>query len=386
MKNVKDKFFVIPIVILQCLASIITMNSMFYSAAASVEVGSSVVIYLITSILGIIYIFYVGLNIFKSKFVFSLLLYVGYFVFNSFFNNVNLSRIIANSAWVVISIIGFAIGYRNQRIEQINSIAKYAIIISLPLICVLISKYSLLNFGGEDVAKDAFFICSFLFPWAFLLKKTSLKQMVVIVLFLLFGLISLKRTLILVMVLAAFLYINFWMKQNSYGLVKRTIFFLALIFFAVLILGDSILTEQISGRFSNIVDDGGSGRDLIYALVLSDIAKYTPVELLFGRGLSSVSDLVGMDAHMDFLQIIHSLGLFGLLLYIYIYVNIVLSCLKYNRMKTCNDQLRYTPLITFLIFIIMANLNCFIFNPSFITPMMFVLSFQLGILFNRIKM
>ena len=96
---------------------------------------------------------------------------------------------------------------------------------------------------------------------------------------------------------------------------------LALVILFVIIFSFSPLSKDIiantSDRFLSIGEDGGSGRNTLYFQIWTDISSnYSTQDILVGKGFSSVSHLVGMDAHMDILQILHSLGFIGLIIYL----------------------------------------------------------------------
>lgn len=46
----------------------------------------------------------------------------------------------------------------------------------------------------------------------------------------------------------------------------------------------------------------------------------------------------------------------------------------YKNIVDYNDHLGLITFITFICFVIVANMNCFIFNPSFSVPMFFLIS------------
>ena len=50
-----------------------------------------------------------------------------------------------------------------------------------------------------------------------------------------------------------------------------------------------------------------------------------------------------------------------------------------------NDHLGLITFITFICFVIVANMNCFIFNPSFSVPMFFLISLFIGAISCRLQ-
>ena len=158
----------------------------------------------------------------------------------------------------------------------------------------------------------------------------------------------------------------------------------------VIIFSFSPLSKDIiantSDRFLSIGEDGGSGRNTLYFQIWTDISSnYSTQDILVGKGFSSVSHLVGMDAHMDILQILHSLGFIGLIIYLTIYIIILYKLKMYKNIVDYNDHLGLITFITFICFVIVANMNCFIFNPSFSVPMFFLISLFIGAISCRLQ-
>ena len=55
----------------------------------------------------------------------------------------------------------------------------------------------------------------------------------------------------------------------------------------------------------------------------------------------------------------------------------------YKNIVDYNDHLGLITFITFICFVIVANMNCFIFNPSFSVPMFFLISLFIGAISSR---
>lgn len=83
----------------------------------------------------------------------------------------------------------------------------------------------------------------------------------------------------------------------------------------------------ITGSWEHLLersqDAGGSGRDLLYAALISHYIEGNLLSVVFGYGVNSVQDYtlqffnskseVGVQAHSDWLQLIHDFGMFGFL-------------------------------------------------------------------------
>ena len=90
-----------------------------------------------------------------------------------------------------------------------------------------------------------------------------------------------------------------------------------------------------------------------------------------------------MDAHMDFLQTLHSFGIIGMVLYCMIYFNALKFVFK--QRKQCGTEakhLYYISLITVIITLFAAYSNCLILNPLIISPAIFILGYAIGIIYG----
>lgn len=145
------------------------------------------------------------------------------------------------------------------------------------------------------------------------------------------------------------------------------------------------VSTDVVERFKSIKDDGGSGRDSIYMLLWNNIQNFDSKELIFGRGYSSVYDLIGLQAHNDFLQIIHSIGIIGLVIYILIYICCISKILSLKVTNHVNKNLKLCSAVIIISFAFTGYLNCFIVNPPIVTPFIFLLGIHIGAIDNIIK-
>lgn len=350
----------------------------------------SIVTYLVLGCLSIIVIGNnLNLVLCGGMYITSICMFLAYMILRYciIYDDIESIRLFANCVWPIISICGYIIGYQNNTTDSVNCIAKFILIIATPLLLYASFRNYGLYIATEDISKDAFFICIILFPCVFLLKSIWLQQ-VLLGLFFIMGIISFKRSIILVMVVMLIIYLmSIWKylhkgQSRIFGLIV----FIGIIGYGLVVYGQNIL-DVVLDRFNSLSDDGGSGRDVIYNSIIDDLGFFSAGELLFGKGMMSVVHLLGIDAHMDILQILHSLGLVGLFIYLLIYFACFRLIYKYrkNFRASHDDTVGLTFIISVICFISVANMNCFIFNPSFIVPMMFVIGLQAGIISARLK-
>ena len=116
-------------------------------------------------------------------------------------------------------------------------------------------------------------------------------------------------------------------------------------------------------------DNLGSGRSIFWRMTLEGYLDGSLAELLFGKGTNTVPDLLiqkygmAIGAHNGWLDILYSLGIFGLILYIATIINF----LKIEiRCRQKLYQYRNIGLIMFIIFVVKASTSHGYFDVSMI--------------------
>ncbi|MCD7903560.1 MAG: O-antigen ligase family protein [Oscillospiraceae bacterium] len=101
--------------------------------------------------------------------------------------------------------------------------------------------------------------------------------------------------------------------------------FLAIIFLLVVLVAAILFLTNYLGidiiqRFSDLSDDSGSGRSLMWASLIADFRSGTSLQQLFGKGFQAVTNLMltgrTVLAHNDYLEILYDYGIVGLVLII----------------------------------------------------------------------
>lgn len=176
--------------------------------------------------------------------------------------------------------------------------------------------------------------------------------------------ISLKRTAMVIFLLALIIYL--WIKNpDDRGKLIKIIATLFLIGVITIIIQNEFNVDII-GKFETMANDGGSGRIEIYDLLLPKIFTRGLSSFIFGDGYYGVVKIVGGTAHNDFLEIFFDFGLIGFIAYINIYVVLLKNYLRMNKNKY---PYRSQYLVSILTFIIMSSLSHVIMIPSY---MMFI--------------
>lgn len=131
---------------------------------------------------------------------------------------------------------------------------------------------------------------------------------------------SIKRGGIVALVLGlsayAFVYVTTTrkLKLSTFITALCALIILATVF---LVLADTDENNLIE-RFANMEDDDGSGRTIVWSVVINLILDSDFFPFIFGHGYNAVSmdANVGLSAHNDFLEVIYDYGLIGLVIYL----------------------------------------------------------------------
>ena len=141
--------------------------------------------------------------------------------------------------------------------------------------------------------------------------------------------------------------------------------FTKLIFFVIAIMAlvlvfivvDNALDNLFTERFMNIKDDGGSGRDQVWATTWRMIQQSEFEHLLFGHGHNSVltNSPLRLSAHNDFLECIYDFGLFGSLFYFLLHISLMRQIFRNIRLRNPEAAIMAFTYSFFLILSLMSH-------------------------------
>lgn len=392
----KNGILIYCIWIFLCLAGIVTMVTLLTSIAQVTTISiENIILYGVVALLSSLYIFlqnkYWGG--FKNSYIAAVVMFViymlmQYYIVNIIFgdavsvlNGISGTDLLAKYIWLVPAFGSFLIGYRNVSNNKTFAVLALIIMLVFCLISfVIYNRYSAVHRLEYNYAKDAYFIALAYLPILFLIKSPKLK-IIFMILFFAIGAFSLKRSIVLVIIVAYALYFLLYDKISFVKKILISCLCVGLYFLISSVIG---LDNDVFMRFANIGEDGGSGRTNIYANVLMDFQTFSSREMLLGRGINSVIKEFGINAHMDILEVLHSCGIVGLAFYLCIYLSMFHTIWKYKYICG-NDDIFKTSIIAFVVFAIVSNLNCIMFNPVFTITYLFILSYLMGICRGKIE-
>ena len=108
---------------------------------------------------------------------------------------------------------------------------------------------------------------------------------------------------------------------------------------------------QILDRFARLGDDGGSGRDVIWSIVLNAYHSSSLVQRLFGHGFQSVYYILRPGgfyrfAHNSYIEYLYDYGIVGLILLLVFIIALIVSTIDMVRRKA-----RFAPVMCLLLVI-----------------------------------
>lgn len=172
--------------------------------------------------------------------------------------------------------------------------------------------------------------------------------------------------LALVMMLLVF----YWSQIRHSGDIKkalRTFLLLGVVVCVITVMWGSLnetYNLQVFERLQRLETDGGSGRADRWLFLLEHYGNGNVVQLLFGHGQNAVMEIVGGNAHNDFLEVLYNYGLVACLLYVGFYVSLFRT---WRRM--CKTGYRYSTefLLTIIVALFLASFSFYVIDPTYIT-------------------
>lgn len=236
---------------------------------------------------------------------------------------------------------------------------NYSVYISsIFLFSLFIFNYITISNRGISFSLIESYFCIMMIPFV-LLQKQKVKY-IIIFLIIIASLLASKRTGIMTLLISLFV---FYLISERKITKKIKVLSMFLIFaFFVFIISDTFFNEQLNlilERFSNISDDGGSGRDIVFADVLNLIHNSSTSNFIFGHGYNTVIDIIGFSAHNDFLEVFYDFGLVGFLIYCCIYFVII-----YNIKKEPNIKIRSSLIVSFLLIFLTSLASHLVLFPT----------------------
>ena len=230
--------------------------------------------------------------------------------------------------------------------------------------------YMAFSYSEQHATNYVFFI-SLLFPFLFFLKEE--KRYIFFAIGLIISVLAFKRSGMLVATSAGGLIV--WhdflkAKGRNSGTKKVLSIFFVLAMAGLFVAIDNYTGGHMSGRFSSIEEDGGSGRDTIFEFIIYKFSNLNPFEQTFGLGFNGVMNHqwyelkqgVFISAHNDFLEVICDFGYIGSAMYLVLIINVIVNT---RRASNYSNQLYKANVMSIVIFIIISMVSHLFIYPTY---------------------
>ena len=232
-------------------------------------------------------------------------------------------------------------------------------------------------FAEDEFRTSANYIFLYLGPLLFLSNNKLIKygSMIIVTVLLV---TSLKRGGMICLGFISYYIVNEMIQKKSDIITKALKLGAIFIFFVIVaVYANEKMGGVIFERFASILSDKGSGRDKVYKATFDLIINTDFTSFLFGHGWNSVvlKSKANLSAHNDLLEVLYDFGVFALLLYLFVWIELV----KYFRSMIRRNS-KYAPVMAFTIvsFLVNSMVAHVLLYPSYIASFAIVWGYIIG--------
>lgn len=180
-----------------------------------------------------------------------------------------------------------------------------------------------------------------------------------------------------------------WMLFSGQGLSKKvkTISLFIIIGICSLLLANSLFPEKLDfiiSRFTELKEDGGSGRDTIYEVIFKRIFETDGIDFIFGHGYNAVSKSNlnnGLSAHNEFLEMAWDYGILGVILYSILIIQLFI----WSRKKMFPETIRIALIVSATIMLFMSLTSHLVLYSTYVLNLVAFWGFATAYITKRRK-
>lgn len=246
-------------------------------------------------------------------------------------------------------------------------------IILLVVMYAITMKGVLINYVLDAEFRDGTVYVLMMFLPVVMTFNKKWTRRILIVLISISVLTSLKRGGFVTILLAviAYLLTKQQVSQKSIPLVIKILISLIILLSIVgIIVYINVQTEgKIFDRFATASADGGSGRNIVYLVVLEMIGNSNLFELMFGHGWNFVlkDSPLELSAHNDYLEITYDIGIFGLFFLLFLLIHLFFITRNLYKQKSPNAPAYVASFVIFLLTSMSSHVFLYTLNISALT-------------------
>lgn len=222
-------------------------------------------------------------------------------------------------------------------------------------------------------------------PWLLLVKRNTSRS-VLLILYTILGVWSLKRSMMLSLVFIWSLYLILLWKEKG-GKTLKTVFVVILLFAGIygFEYANNVLKGELVERVYHEETDEGGDRLAIYQITWAMIQSSSTESIFFGHGHNAVrnNSILEMSAHNDFLEIIYDYGLVILLLYLGLWVYVFRRCFSLYKIKSA---LAFPYTVSLIIFLVMSMVSHLVLYATYFNYLVVFWGSVEGLYYKKIRM
>lgn len=259
-------------------------------------------------------------------------------IFTSFVVSRNITEII-HVTLPTLSLFVFYLIFKKINLIKVHLF--FSVLLTILLVLLYFKDYKLTNSNLNDI-KASLNIAYFpflLLPTLLLIKKKYIKIIFTLIISIVIF-TSMKRAGLLALFISMFAYVYIEYTIFRKRKLNFSSIFFSVIFISIFILGfqyfDKLNDGSFTTRIQSTTQDEGSGRITVYKDVINLIEKNNFVNTIFGNGENAVmrNSSSGYSAHNDFLEVYYDYGMIMFLIYIFIHFKLIQTLLILIRKKS----------------------------------------------------
>lgn len=256
------------------------------------------------------------------------------FLLWEFGHRISNAEIISSASIWVISFVAMKLSINNRILCKCNFNKYYIAIFFIIGIKIMLEELMGLGRAMNEGSNSVYYVLPILPCFMYYYPKYRYYALMLVIGLIIF---SIKRSAFLIIVISVL-----WLMYCSYKkiiVLKKNILWvltIGLVGSVLVMTFGSDYVDAILGRFSNISEDGGSGRDLIFEYAWTMFMQADISHQLFGSGpryfWANCQTITA--AHDDFLEIIISCGIIGVLIFIVMHVLLIRMIVSLVKAKS----------------------------------------------------
>jgi len=305
----------------------------------------------------IFYVFITGINLKEYGFRFGNAF--AYLIFLCLIYSLTSDAIVENLYYSVRAyfwLFGTVVAYRLFISGLLTEKIIRRIIISAVIIGAIFTVLFVSSLDPEEHANASAYLLLFCLPLLLIVRKSILIYACIAIACIAI-VITVKRGAIVGLILSLLAYALVYFKMY----LRFRVFIRGVLIFVVLAgLVYYVAMPRLDLIIKRFEDTSGSGRDIVYTLLINHYLGAGIENQIFGFGINSVQQYTGrffhgggtsIYAHSDWLQFLHDFGIFGIIFIVWLYAHFLALIFRHYK----NNSPHAPPLVMGFVFLLLSN-------------------------------